>query len=508
MDVAWVISFVTQRCTFGSYRENKIFAIRGVELLNAFHLYLGSNGIYYESSKQEFYKELRSLYINDVYNVRQVDCSRGRKFKGITLNEHLYQAPVVVRISDEERAIANKEYQRQYRQKQKAKKELLRSQALAQKQSTPPVMALLSSVVGQHPVISTVSQRLNLVASLSISKPTVASLSIREPTTVAYQNVTPINLSQPSQPPQATTIKRPSFGGFIPPDPLTPEPSPSALVSESTQEPGWVPASIQCLRVIRAPVTPVVTIPAPVPVLGLTWDGRYLGRLTDEHFILIGEYKPTKSIYFSLKYEGMTAVVTKIQSKDTIPSIIDELKPLFGIPRIGTHSCMMPDGNRYLLRRVPVNGDIDNPMIYHSISLLDYQLTNEALTFEIKRFVTFRELLGIVTPNGNIADIYYDNSIFLLNGRGERTIDRTNATVVSNTIRERWFCDLEEDRPIANFTVYMLKINPGNMANILADLYFRIEEIIERVDRDQIELLDVFKERICSIVMSVVSSEF
>jgi hypothetical protein len=511
----WIPQFVTDRCVIGSYASNKIYQVNGMQLLAEFNSYLALKGVWEEMEQKEFYREMLRLYKNDTHKVSKKHSELGRKFIGITLTEILNPVgPIVVHAAIARQVEARAESRRKC--KEKRDEQLLTHDPNA---SDAPIVP-----------VSTRVRRINVVASVptnGVPPPVpLANLSNRtQPpmqmanlsnglnvvsNNTAYQNVAPIILPFPSLSPQGervTVIGKSPFGSFVPPDPLTPESSPSPSVSYfSLPAP---PKTVMKLRVNKP------ALPTPVPVTRsvlrvnrpqLPWDGRHLGKLADTNFSLLCEHARTKATHYCLSYQGTFTAVTKTRSKDSTPNIIDELKPLFGIDSTGTHSCTMPDGNRYLIRKIPTTTDRD---IYDGFPLLEWHFQDKTFIDEIKKHLAFRELLGVVTPTGNIANIYSYGTVFVISGRDEKTIDqRPQATVISDTIRERWFIDPEEDKPIANFALSMFRINKSSfetstVSHVLSALESKIEQVINRVDREQIDLFNVFKDRIHNMILSV-----
>ena len=109
--------------------------------------------------------------------------------------------------------------------------------------------------------------------------------------------------------------------------------------------------------------TAPINIPQQDPVFTsnpFVWDGSNLGTIKTSNIRSIGtSLKGTKYWYITLGTFGTAASIKR--SKDSTESIVDEIKSLFGLPKIGTHRCKLEDSHAYIITKVHV--DVDNKII-------------------------------------------------------------------------------------------------------------------------------------------------
>jgi hypothetical protein len=214
--------------------------------------------------------------------------------------------------------------------------------------------------------------------------------------------------------------------------------------------------------------------------LKLTWDGSDLGDIT-KYYIDIKNPEENKSgavLKLRTKYGDIKCFAWKYSND--IPLIIDELKPIFGLPKIGRHKCSIEGINMLIARREnklenvlePGQGDID----------------------DIRRCIVFRHLFGIIT---------YGDCLWYRPGTGiisykELTVDfNKKGSKISKTNITKWF---RGDYGLVNsITLEMLKSTNKEDYTLtkLAQLTrCRINTVINRINKDMIAISSGFMSRI------------
>jgi hypothetical protein len=125
------------------------------------------------------------------------------------------------------------------------------------------------------------------------------------------------------------------------------------------------------------------------------WDGTFLGKINKTNILQIIKFK--KDTYWKIKIGEMTFHCLAKQSKNTYPCIIDELKYLFKIPKLGTHYCKI-NSKIYILVRV-LTGNIYD--INVDVKLNELQYDDPLFMDKVRRIYAFRELLGITVSTDN-----------------------------------------------------------------------------------------------------------
>src|SRR5579872_4194413 len=89
--------------------------------------------------------------------------------------------------------------------------------------------------------------------------------------------------------------------------------------------------------------------PAPQAPPAILWDGSFLGLYP--RTIIVSSTVVAKLTYWHLNLDGREIRVAARAVKDAFPCIVDELKTIFGLQKIGTHLIKV-GGRLYLLIRV------------------------------------------------------------------------------------------------------------------------------------------------------------
>lgn len=226
----------------------------------------------------------------------------------------------------------------------------------------------------------------------------------------------------------------------------------------------------------------------------LTWDGTDITNIISD--MTIYECKNNKITYWILRkldsvtgiYNDQTCIVRSC--KNTTSCLIDELKPIFGLKKLGTHWCKI--NNRFKLLIKPVTNKDGYIQEELKLNLCNFPI-RKLLKLQIQEIFVFRELLGVTCT--------YESSIILREGANqiypmsfyEPNMSLNDTKILPCKILEKWFNHTSVDTVVKR----LLKIhNIYNMASTLHDLRTKIEETIERVDRQNIGYKSIILNRI------------
>lgn len=121
---------------------------------------------------------------------------------------------------------------------------------------------------------------------------------------------------------------------------------------------------------------------------------------------------------------------------------------------------------------------------------------DDIITGRVQELFIFRELLGVNTRGENDILVYFTRQQLQLISRRESSVEYHD-TVLPDSIRDKWIIDNDDGYPIASIAAEMLRVSDEKtMIERLAWLRSQIEEIIPRIDKDQIDLINGFMERI------------
>lgn len=242
------------------------------------------------------------------------------------------------------------------------------------------------------------------------------------------------------------------------------------------------------------------------------WDGSDIGEI-DEHV------KKSKNKDKCIKVKFSCGIkVFLMPFKNLIPIIADEIKPLFGIVKIGRHICtflnkkfIMSKKTKPIFKNKPIKSPVsvktnfssDNTTSGHSMSLRsssssrsnndsdDFMsvLTSDStivpqriiLAIEksnkisIKKVFIFRYLMGL-TPNNlnSLCYVTYSNINFITS-LNDRTINYNNVNDLPNKTVKDFFKSIEE--------VYDLKNELYGRINLIS-LKFKLQDIIMKFDNN------------------------
>jgi len=187
------------------------------------------------------------------------------------------------------------------------------------------------------------------------------------------------------------------------------------------------------------------------------------------------------------KYEEVCIVRSATNS---LPCLIDELKSVFGLPKIGTHWCRL-SGKIYILIRPTKTPE---GLVKEETTLNMYNHGDGLMKMQIQEIFAFRELLGVTCS--------FESSIIIREGKSgpypisfyEPNMKPTDGSkIIPATVLDKWF----DDTSIDNVVKKLCKINTiDNLTMILHTLRNNINDVIERVDRRLITYGSLIVERI------------
>lgn len=223
------------------------------------------------------------------------------------------------------------------------------------------------------------------------------------------------------------------------------------------------------------------------------WDGSEVTDIINKSDIY--EFNHNKLKYWIIKYLNFSETCIIKSCKNTIPCMIDELKTVFGLQKLGTQ-WFTHDNRKKLLIKCIKNKNDD---IVEEIRLKQVKKISKLLTLQVQEIYTFRELLGI-TMSFDSSIIYRKNkyggypiSFVESNMKSE---DKKN---IPNTVLNKWFGEVTIDSVVMRiFKIY--DINQLNKTLFMARN--QMEKIINRVEKNNISYLSYIMNRITQRLQS------
>jgi len=232
------------------------------------------------------------------------------------------------------------------------------------------------------------------------------------------------------------------------------------------------------------------------------WDGSHLGTLKSDQIEEIDTIKIgrlLKVCTITIKDKTVTCLVKSIMS--LLPAIFDELKPIFSLQKIGTHTFRY--NGKLMIAYKPF---FFRDKVYAETTL---DTTPDHLVDKIEDQVrlnlAFREIFGITDTYERSLILRYKNPgnsseiptviSYLEPGSVAGLMDGFTS-VLPQTIVNRWFSNDDQAKTLEKAVADLICLNREFPESSLA--YYRplVEEVIVRIDAGLITYLDLFFDRL------------
>lgn len=216
------------------------------------------------------------------------------------------------------------------------------------------------------------------------------------------------------------------------------------------------------------------------------WDGSDVTELVKESLIEEGSYE--KNTYWKLTHKDILEYCIVRQSGTTIPCLIDELKPIFNMHKIGTH-WIRYRGKKLILLRLIVKDEI----IIQDITL-DKIKFRQSLSHEVQKIFVFRELLGL-SRSWESSIILRERNHFMrpMSFYEPNMTPASEEKVIPNTVLEKWFKNTSLDDVVKK----LLKVEKlEDIPKTIHNLRTKMETVVNRVNKDEITHIDEILKRI------------
>lgn len=226
----------------------------------------------------------------------------------------------------------------------------------------------------------------------------------------------------------------------------------------------------------------------------LAWDGSHLGSFKKK--IVLLELKIDKRYYILLQLKKKSQVFCiREKSKGSLACVIDELKPFFGLKKIGSHTIEI-DKVFYNIYYVPSTPT--GEMVWETpLNVEEFEFKrNEYFIDEMRKVLIFRDIMGIRQNfERNIICRVIDEQYYPISFNDQDNIflaknNSDNTKVSSSRVLYKWF-----GRDPMKDTYMRMIDNVEDDPIKKIHFYNRIKKEIERVDPNMIWLLNHIKER-------------
>jgi len=225
------------------------------------------------------------------------------------------------------------------------------------------------------------------------------------------------------------------------------------------------------------------------------WDGSDITEFinSEETFIREAEYK--KNTYWVIINGEETEICLARTSTSTLPCLIDEMKPIFGLEKVGSHWFKFKGKNMLINKLEIVDG-----CILEELTLKDIKYSKK-LELEVQKIYIFRELLGM-SKNFDSSVILRNKKYFMkpISFYEPNMMPSKNSIVLANTILEKWFSNTTVDEVVLK----MFKVDKiENLATVLSYIKIKLDKIVERVNPESVTHVDEIVSRIRTRLQSI-----
>ncbi len=232
------------------------------------------------------------------------------------------------------------------------------------------------------------------------------------------------------------------------------------------------------------------------------WDGSHLGTLKidqvyEHDTIKVGRL--LKICDLTVNQYTTTCLVKSIES--LLPAILDELKPIFSLEKIGTHT--FRHGGRLMIAYKPY---LVHDEVFPELTLDNIHVSLvKKIEDQVRLNLAFREIFGITDTHEKSLIVRYKNPSNLLEiptvisflepGSVAGQQDGLES-ILAQTLVDRWFSHDDPNKTMERAVADLICLNRDSPETSLG--YYRplVEEVINRVDSSLITYLDLFFDRL------------
>ena|SRR5436190_10553497 len=231
------------------------------------------------------------------------------------------------------------------------------------------------------------------------------------------------------------------------------------------------------------------------------WNGTFLGKIEDDNIVQIFKYNNFE--YWNIQINGYYTSCLIRKTTTYTPCIVDELKPIFGLIKLGTHYGYYKNGYVIFIR---AQTDITGKYIYGDTTLGDIAneiKTDTELITKIKHIYVFRDLLCLSKSTDNSIGIrrsrqgyLYPVSLIDTNIKIEKLCNLEKSTYLPESVFNRWFVNTSP----STILKHMCKLyNRDKVSSLIFKFKSRIDTVVRNVgNQDYMDLTDVITRRLAN----------
>lgn len=144
----------------------------------------------------------------------------------------------------------------------------------------------------------------------------------------------------------------------------------------------------------------------------LKWDGSYL----QDNVYIRNEIRYGTNVYWEVVIKGYTYICLRRMLRDKLPLIADQLKPLFGVMKLGSHQVKYK-GRNYMILKVTGPENSDTPLsIPPTLALFiknnpGYR-EDPVFVEKVRRVIVYRMILGMTQNHDRNIVVYRVDEVY------------------------------------------------------------------------------------------------
>lgn len=214
--------------------------------------------------------------------------------------------------------------------------------------------------------------------------------------------------------------------------------------------------------------------------LKLVWDGSDLGDITKYYIDIKPAREGTSGSILKLRIKHSVEKCFAWKYGNDLPLIVDELKPIFGLNKIGRHKCSIEGVKMIIAKKV----DKEENILKKGEGNID----------QIRECIVFRHLFGIITSGDSL---WYRPSEGVISFK-ELTIDlNKNTSQINKTKINKWF-DGDYDLVTETVITLLKKSNSEDYSLVKLTQLIRskISKVINRINSEMSPIASCFMTRV------------
>jgi len=229
-----------------------------------------------------------------------------------------------------------------------------------------------------------------------------------------------------------------------------------------------------------------------------TWDGSFLGEFDET--VIKNISRRANEMYMILEIHEQVLCVVFEQLKDLLPCVIDNLKPIFGIHKRGTHHIKIGK-SRYLFYYAPEATKTalgETKRLYYEPKLSSCEQTHsirkdEKFILSVRKLLIFKELISVHCGEEAIIVRVVHNEQnmepdYIPIGIREKKVIFMNEVQLNLKLRKKWFpkgdcgSGYHNRIEVGSYSQLLMEMIGFENDNWRVDLLQKMENVIKGVD--------------------------